>query len=74
MFRKTVVRVTLIGMLLVAGTLIVLAAWAPKYSAGADECEAAKGVVKEQCEQQAKEQGEFLIWETLNRTLNISVH
>lgn len=73
MFRKTFVRVTLVGCLLMAGTLIMLAAWAPKLSKVANTCEAA-GVVKEECESQLKEQGEFLIWETLNRTLNIALH
>jgi len=73
MFRKTFVRVTLIGCLLMAGTLIMLAAWAPKLSKFANGCEAA-GVVKGECESQLKEQGEFLIWETLNRTLNIALH
>jgi hypothetical protein len=73
MFRKTFVRVTLVGMLLMAGTLIMLAAWAPKLRQPANDCDAA-GVVKEGCESQVKEQGEFLIWETLNRTLNIALH
>jgi hypothetical protein len=60
MFRKTFVRVTLVGMLLMAGTLIMLAAWAPKLRQPANDCDAA-GVVKEGCESQVKEQGEFLI-------------
>lgn len=74
MFRKSFVRVTLVGVLLMAGTLIMLAAWAPKLSKVANKGDAATGVVKEQCDQQLKEQGEFLIWETLNRTLNIALH
>ncbi|MBO9635511.1 MAG: hypothetical protein J7578_20575 [Chitinophagaceae bacterium] len=73
MFRKTIVRVTLAGLLLVAGTLMVMAAWAPRIDKSASNCEASK-VVKEQCESQIKEQGEFLIWETLNRALNIAIH
>lgn len=74
MFRKTFVRVTLVGVLLVSGTLIMLAAWAPKSGIKANDCEAATGLVKEECEQQAREQGEFLLWEALNRTLNIAIH
>lgn len=74
MFRKTLVRVTLIGVLLVTGTLIMLAAWAPKSGIKANDCGEATGLVKEECEQQAKEQGEFLLWEALNRTINIAIH
>ena len=74
MFRKTLVRVTLIGVLLVSGTLIMLAAWAPGSGNKANDCGEATGLVKEECEQRAKEQGEFLLWEALNRTLNIAIH
>ncbi len=73
MFQKTAVRVTLIGLLLVAGTLVVLTAWSPRLGKAANHSGAAE-VVKEDCESQLKEQGEFLIWETLNRTLNIAIH
>lgn len=70
MFKKTFVRVTLMGLLLVAGTLFVLAAWAPKTSGYAGDCKAVKEAVEDECGQQTKEQqGEFRIWETLNRTL-----
>lgn len=73
MFRKTFVRVTLAGFLLVAGTLMVMAAWAPRIDKSASTCEAS-GAVKEKCESQVKEQGEFLLWESLNRALNIAIH
>jgi hypothetical protein len=63
MWKKTFIRSTLIGMVILACLLVFATTQSPK-STVTDECTKSQ---KEGCEK--KTQGDFIIWESLGRTL-----
>lgn len=67
MWKKTFIRSTLIGMVILACLLVFATTHSPEPS-GSDNCTKSQ---KECCEK--KTQGDFIIWESLGRTLMTNI-
>ena len=69
MWKKTFIRSAIIGLAILA-TLVVFAS-ATATQTDTDECNPATSAAKEGCEKKA--QADFIIWETLGKTIMSSV-